>query len=237
MGKPRTTPRRILGAAAALVGIILAAAAILLATVRADAGQSPQDFDSPQPPTTTAPAEPAAPGRPPASTVPRPARIPSPVPTPGTEAPPRELSIPRLDLRAPVDPVGVADDGRMQVPEDPDRVGWYRHSPAPGAPEGSSVLVGHVDAEGRGLGVLVGLNDVRKGDRVQVGRGDGTVVTYEITARRTVGKAALAASGVFDRDGPAVLTLITCVGPYLPDNGGYQNNLVVTAVEASVGRP
>ena len=35
---------------------------------------------------------------------------------------------------------------------------------------------------------------------------------------------------VFDRSGQAaVLRLITCGGPYDPDRGGYQDNLVVTA--------
>ncbi len=146
--------------------------------------------------------------------------------------PPQELSLPRLGLRAPVGPVGVTDDGQTEVPPDPDRVGWYRFSPAPGSSAGSSVIVGHVDAEGRGLGVLNGLHEVRPGDRVLVRREGGSTVAYEITARRTVDKEDLADSGAFRRDGPPVLTLITCAGPYLPDNGGYQNNLVVTAAEA-----
>lgn len=144
---------------------------------------------------------------------------------------PSRLSLPRLGISAPVDPVGVASDGQVEIPEDPQRVGWYRFSPAPGALQGSSVVVGHVDSDGQGLGVLVALNEVRRGDQVLVQRADGARVTYQITARRTVAKDALPASGAFRRDGPAVLTLITCAGPYLSDQGGYQNNLVVTAVE------
>ncbi|MGV9453125.1 class F sortase [Streptomyces sp. NPDC003635] len=144
---------------------------------------------------------------------------------------PSRLSLPRLGISAPVDPVGVAADGQVEIPKDPQRVGWYRFSPAPGAPKGSTVVVGHVDSDGQGLGVLVALNEVRRGDQVLVQRADGARVTYQITARRTVAKDALSASGAFRRDGPAVLTLITCAGPYLSDQGGYQNNLVVTAVE------
>ncbi|MER7575780.1 class F sortase [Streptomyces sp. NPDC126514] len=144
---------------------------------------------------------------------------------------PARLSLPRLGVRAPVDPVAVASDGQVVVPKDPRRVGWYKYSPPPGSPQGSTVLVGHVDSDGRGLGVLVALNEVRQGERVIIERADGTRVTYQVTARRTVDKEALPGSGVFHRDGPAVLTLITCAGPYLPDQGGYQNNLVVTAVE------
>ncbi|MEU9731756.1 class F sortase [Streptomyces sp. NPDC048002] len=150
----------------------------------------------------------------------------------GTARPePTRLALPRLGVSAPVDPVGVAADGQVEVPEDPQRVGWYRFSPGPGTTEGSTVVVGHVDSDGRGLGVLIALNQVREGDEAVVRRADGRDVTYEVTARRTVPKDGLAASGAFRRDGPAVLTLITCAGPYLPDQGGYQNNLVVTAVE------
>ncbi|MFF9287194.1 class F sortase [Streptomyces griseosporeus] len=153
-------------------------------------------------------------------------------PVAATVPEPSSLSLPRLDVRAPITPVGVAPDGQVEVPRDPKEVGWYRYSPAPGSPEGSAVIVGHVDSDDRGLGVLVALADARRGDRVLVDRKDGSKVAYRVTSRRTIGKQDLAASGVFRREGPAVLTLITCAGPYLPDEGGYQNNLVVTAVEA-----
>ncbi|MER7760719.1 class F sortase [Streptomyces sp. NPDC097619] len=143
---------------------------------------------------------------------------------------PTFMHIPRLGLSAPIDPVGVAPDGQVVVPEDPDRVGWYRFSPPPGSSAGSSVIVGHVDATGRGLGVLAALSKVEKGDGVAVERPGGTAVTYRIVSRRTVAKDALGESEAFRRDGPHLLTLITCAAPYVRERGGYQNNLVVTAV-------
>ncbi|MFH8253816.1 class F sortase [Streptomyces roseolus] len=204
---------RLLALATALVGVLLTVRiGVLLA--REDPGAAP-DFGSV--PTRTA--------SPPADHAVRAARREVP-------AEPSDISVPRLRLRAPVDRVGVTPDGQVHVPDDPGRVGWYRFSPAPGAPAGSSVLVGHVDATGRGLGVLAALDDVREGDRVVVGRRDGTTVSYRVTARRTIAKQALAGSGVFRREGAPVLTLVTCAGPYLPGEGGYRNNLVVTAVEA-----
>ncbi|QOV47818.1 class F sortase [Streptomyces chromofuscus] len=141
--------------------------------------------------------------------------------------------MPRLGVRAPVDPVGVTGDGQVRVPEDPRRVGWYRFSPPPGASAGSAVIVGHVDSDRGGLGVLVALADVRRGDRVLVERSDGGSVAFRVVSRRTLPKEDLAESGAFRRDGSAALTLITCTGPFLPDDGGYRNNLVVTAVPAS----
>ncbi len=43
-------------------------------------------------------------------------------------------------------------------------------------------------------------------------------------------KRALPLEELFRRDGREVLTLITCGGPYLADAGGYQDNVVVSAV-------
>ncbi|WP_239481769.1 class F sortase [Streptomyces sp. CS014] len=148
-------------------------------------------------------------------------------------ASPRSLVIPRLGVEAPVDAVGVASDGEAEVPDDARRVGWYRFGPAPGAAEGSSVIVGHVDSQTQGLGVLAELSDVEQNDRVEVRAADGATRVYRIVSRETVPKDELADSGVFRRDGPPVLTLITCTGPYLKDRGGYQDNLVVTAVPES----
>ncbi|MFF3890414.1 class F sortase [Streptomyces sp. NPDC001914] len=142
---------------------------------------------------------------------------------------PLSLSIARLRVRAAIDAVGVTSAGQVEVPGDPKRVGWYRFSPAPGASTGSSVIVGHVDSRGRGLGVLVALNDVRRGDVVRVSRSAGRIADYRVVSRQTVAKDGLGAVGAFRVDGPAVLTLITCTGPYDAGEGGYQNNLVVTA--------
>ncbi len=123
---------------------------------------------------------------------------------------------------------------RPKFPSDARRVGWYRFGPAPGSSKGSAVIVGHVDSRTQGLGVLAKLDDVRADDRVDVRGSDGSSAEYRIVSRRTVPKDELADSGVFRRDGEPVLTLITCTGPFLKDRGGYQDNLVITAVpEAS----
>ncbi|MFJ7059638.1 class F sortase [Streptomyces microflavus] len=143
---------------------------------------------------------------------------------------PQLLVIPRLRMKAPIDPVGVAPDGKTEVPEDARRVGWYRFGPAPGSAKGSAVIVGHVDSRTQGLGVLAGLDDARADDRIDVRSTGGVTAVYRIVSRRTIPKGELADSGVFRRDGSPVLTLVTCTGPFLKDRGGYQDNLVITAV-------
>ncbi|MGW3866650.1 class F sortase [Streptomyces sp. NPDC005047] len=225
MNKPSPRRRALLAALAAATAALIASTAFVINAWTGGRGGGAGDFG--EAPATSAPVAPNAP----AETDQGGTDLSDGTAAVAKEPEPIGLSLPRLDVAATVDPVGVDENSEVQIPVDPKRVGWYRFSPAPGAAEGSSVIVGHVDSDGRGLGVLVALNDVRKGDRVTVGRADGSTVEYRITSRRTVGKQDLAASGVFLRDGPAVLTMITCAGPYLPDKGGYQNNLLVTAAE------
>ncbi|MFI6587771.1 class F sortase [Embleya sp. NPDC050493] len=126
--------------------------------------------------------------------------------------------------------MGVRTDGQAEVPPDGETVGWYRFGPAPGSATGSAVLIGHVDtADGR-LGRFAKLERGAPGDRVTVERGAAAVLTYRVTRVETVPKGRLPATGIFRRDGPAQLVLVTCGGAYDRSAGGYRANLVVTAV-------
>ncbi|MGH8867390.1 MAG: class F sortase [Actinomycetes bacterium] len=117
----------------------------------------------------------------------------------------------------------------MALP-DADTVGWYRHGAAPGDRAGSAVLAGHVDSRDRGLGALAALRFTRTGDRVRVTLADGTPLTYRVVDRMSYAKRALPADRLFGRGGPAALRLVTCGGSFMPEAGGYTENLVVTAV-------
>ncbi len=133
-----------------------------------------------------------------------------------------------IGLDAPVLPVGVTRQGDMSVPSDPAVAGWYRHGPAPGGDRGSAVLAGHLDDAAGALGTFALLREAEPGDQVEVWREGAEPVRYRVTARTTVPDDALPPA-VFRRDGPPVLTLITCAPPYAPGEGGYRANLVVVA--------
>ncbi|MER7575987.1 class F sortase [Streptomyces sp. NPDC126514] len=90
------------------------------------------------------------------------------------------------------------------------------------------MLVGHVDSDTGALGEFAALYDVRAGDRVEVRREGAGPVAYRVLSRTTVPKGELPSS-LFRRTGAPVLTLITCAPPFVPAEGGYLSNLVVTA--------
>ncbi len=139
------------------------------------------------------------------------------------------VSLGSVGIDATVLPVGVAEDGQMQLPDDPRVVGWYKFGTTPGAGTGATVLAGHLDAEGFGLGPLVRLRDVEVGDNLGVRSTSGRTRAYEVTRVRRFDRQGLP-TGLFSRSGPERLHLITCGGAYDSNNGGYQENLVVTAV-------
>jgi sortase (surface protein transpeptidase) len=150
-------------------------------------------------------------------------------PTPAARPPaPVRLTVPALGVDAPLDPVGVRDDGQMQLPDDVDRVGWYRFGPAPGE-AGAAVLAGHVDDVEQGLGALGPLREAEPGDEVRVTGASGAVTRWRVVSRELVEKRALPVDRVFGRTGPPRLVLVTCGGPFLAEYGSYQENVVVVA--------
>ncbi|WP_372730017.1 class F sortase [Nocardioides sp.] len=135
-----------------------------------------------------------------------------------------------VDVDARVRPVGVQPDGQMQLPDDPRVLGWYRFGAAPGATMGgATVLAGHLDSRSFGLGPLVRLRDVAVDDTLTLTLRDGRVRRYVVRDVSRYDRQGLP-EALFSRTGPERLHVITCSGEYDAENGGYQLNLVVTAV-------
>jgi LPXTG-site transpeptidase (sortase) family protein len=140
---------------------------------------------------------------------------------------PMMLAIPRLDLKMSITAVTVDDKGAMAVPDRPTEIGWYVHGPRPGSARGSAVLGGHVDSREYGVGPLVSLKQLRRGDEIIIKTNKGTE-RYRVSTVRLISKQDLDLRDVFKRDGEPVLRILTCGGTYRR-SGGYQANLVVTA--------
>jgi LPXTG-site transpeptidase (sortase) family protein len=131
-------------------------------------------------------------------------------------------------VNARVVPTGVTQRGNAQIPRDGDVIGWYEYGAAPGDARGSTVLIGHRDTRAEGPGALFDLDELNPGARVRVTDGKRSV-TYRVVELRSIDKAGLPDT-LFRRGGPHQLVLITCGGAYLPEAGGYQENLFAVAV-------
>jgi hypothetical protein len=175
----------------------------------------------------------------PAHAAPLPAR-PAPIPAPSgrTAVPvslangqqaarPVWLSIPSIGIRTRLIHLGVNKDGTLQVPSSTAVAGWYTGSPRPGT-VGSAIIAGHVDSR-TGPGIFFWLRTLRPGDRVYVGRADGTMAVFTVTKIRKFAKNRFPTDAVYGPVPDAELRLITCGGIFDRSRGSYLSNVVVFA--------
>jgi hypothetical protein len=130
----------------------------------------------------------------------------------------------RLGIYAPVEPLGLNDDGSIQVPTDAAKAGWYEGGPTPGR-NGPSVIVGHFDSS-TGPGVFFPLRKLRVGDEVGVVARNGDEFVFEITRIEQVDKDMFPTKSVYGSTRKATLRLITCEGDIDPMTGHYSDNLI-----------
>ncbi len=139
------------------------------------------------------------------------------------------LTLPSLRVTAVVQSVSSAD-GVLAVPEDPAQVGWWSSGARPGAARGSTVIDGHIDSAVLGEGALFRLAELEPGDPVEVRTTTGTVVRYQVQARRVYEKGQGLAAEVFDQEVAPRLVLISCGGPFDSEARSYLDNIVVYAI-------
>jgi hypothetical protein len=140
------------------------------------------------------------------------------------------LRLSRLAVNAAISRVAVVA-GVMQVPSDPRVVGWWTDSAAPSESQGSVVIVGHVNYSGV-AGALGSLPQARIGDEVGID-GPGLTARYRVTAVRTYPKSGGIPAAAFSQQaGYGRLVLITCGGPFDPETGNYEDNIVAYATRS-----
>ncbi len=113
------------------------------------------------------------------------------------------------------------------MPDSTAVAGWFTGSPRPGA-IGSAVIAGHVDSR-TGPAVFFWLRTMRPGERIYVGRADGTLAVFTVTSVRMYPKDEFPTAAVYGPVPDAELRLITCGGIFDQSLGSYLSNVVVFA--------
>jgi len=141
---------------------------------------------------------------------------------------PVRLKIPKINLDASIEYVGLTSDGAMDVPKSPVNVAWYELGPRPGD-IGSAVIAGHVGWKDGLQATFDTVATLRKGDKIYVEDADGATITFVVREQRMFDLGQDATS-IFDaRDGKAHLNLIACVGVWDEATKTYSKRLVVFA--------
>ncbi|MEZ4503946.1 MAG: class F sortase [Dehalococcoidia bacterium] len=155
------------------------------------------------------------------------------IPTPVGQ--PLEVSIPGIDVDAPVVPLGIEASGELEVPADPNELGWWSGGAAPGGP-GAAVIVGHVDWY-NGTAIFRDLRDLAPGDEIEVRYASGQAYTFRVDRMQDVAKTEFPSDEVYGPSDTPELRLITCSGSFDRSVGAYDQNLIVFASLASTGGP
>lgn len=147
-----------------------------------------------------------------------------------TESAPVSIGIPSIDVNSKLHPLGLNDDGTLQVPtgELYNQAAWYDGSPTPGE-LGPSVIEGHVTSQGSVPSVFFELGELGRGDTVDVTREDGSVATFKVYATDSFPKDEFPKVAVYGNTDVPELRLITCGGDYDAEARAHVDNIVVFA--------
>lgn len=139
---------------------------------------------------------------------------------------PARLKIPKINVNASVEHVGLAQNGEMGVPKGPAGVAWLNLGPRPGE-KGSAVIDGHFGWKNGIPAVFDNLYKLRKGDKIYIEDEKGVISTFVVRELRRYGEHDDASAAFGSVDGKEHLNLITCEGAWDKTKKSYSNRLVV----------
>lgn len=142
---------------------------------------------------------------------------------------PVQLTIPKLNIKHTIEPVGLTDKGAMGAPEDPGGIGWYTGSVNPGA-VGSAVITGHYGWKGDVPAIFDTLSDLEIGDTVTVEDENGISHSFAVSEMHTYARDAIVPEIFNSSDNRARLNIITCTGRWNAAINEYDERLVVFTI-------
>lgn len=137
---------------------------------------------------------------------------------------PARLKIPKLNVDAAIEYVGLTPEGAMEVPKNTTNVGWFNLGPRPGE-KGSAVIAGHFNGENGEAGVFANLYKLKAKDKLYVEDDRGTLTTFSVRESHTYNPGY--AEEVFSLNDSVYLNLITCDGVWDGVIKSYSKRLVI----------
>lgn len=141
---------------------------------------------------------------------------------------PAVIRIPRLGVEASIIPLGLQEDGSIEIPENPDEAGWWLGGPEPGE-TGPAVILGHVDSQEEGPAVFFDLRYMKAGDEIHIDRVDGSTVSYVVDFLESHDKDEFPTDAVYGPTEQPTLRLVTCGGDFDFNVRTYEENVIVFA--------
>lgn len=151
-----------------------------------------------------------------------PTATPTATPTPFDGAVAR-FKIPRFNVDAAVEAIGLLPTNEMDVPKDPHKVGWYYVWDKPGW-RGNAVFSAHVDYYPNIRGPFYNLKDLNPGDEVIVVMDGGPEYVYKVISKQRYRVDEIPTGELIDAPNKPPdkewVTLITCGGEFVASRPG-----------------
>lgn len=136
------------------------------------------------------------------------------------------LKIPKINVLANIESVGLTSYGAMDVPKGPVDVAWYALGPRPGE-IGSAVISGHFGWKNGISAVFDNLYKLQVSDKIYIEVDGGATTTFVVREIRTYGENDIVPDVFSSNDEKAHLNLITCEGIWNKVSKSYSKRLVV----------
>jgi len=138
---------------------------------------------------------------------------------------PTRLWIPSVGIKAPVEPVGLLENGQMEAPVSSKVAGVLVDGILPGQ-KGNAIMAGHVDNY-TGPAVFYPLKKLKPGEPVVLSDNEGKYLVFKVVAVESYPTAEAPIEKIFGDTEMEQLNLITCTGKYNRAKGEHEKRLVV----------
>ncbi len=144
---------------------------------------------------------------------------------------PVRIKIPKINVDAKLDYIGLTPQGDLSAPKDPTSAGWYEQGPRPGD-SGNAIIDGHFGYKSNRPAAFDDLYTLKIGEKVYVEDDNGTTILFLVSELREYEPGADTSDIFRPKDGKAHLKLITCKGSWDKTQKTYSARLVLSADKA-----
>ncbi len=139
---------------------------------------------------------------------------------------PERIIIPKIDLDAHIEQVGLTFKGNMGTPKNFLSTGWYKYGTIPGS-LGSAVIDGHV-SDGFNLpGVFSDLHELQVGDDIYVRTNSDRMLHFVVVDVKSYPYKEVPREELFNKADAPRLNLVTCEGDWLGEEETAEKRLIV----------
>jgi sortase (surface protein transpeptidase) len=144
---------------------------------------------------------------------------------------PRYLRISKIKVDARIKRLGALVNNNLDAPNNIYDVGWYENSAKPGE-DGTMLLDGYIAGPTK-RGVFYSLGNLQNGDKIDLERGDGKVITYKVVKQQLYDSDKVDMKSILNSAEPGKpgLNLITYSTRFDVSTNKFEQRLVIFAVK------